>query len=242
MIPIFNDFDSYDDENRWEGNINSDLGYIFLNFFKKLPKYWFAKFYSNFLLKSLPKFPFQLDIPDSNTIFSWIEDLCRTPHRRPGTPEGHNAEDWVAKKLSELGLNDVRKDPIPIKVWSSTNWELKIDNNLMPSFFIVNTGFTGPQGISAPLIYVGKGSAKDFAKKNVSEKIVVAEVPFPLLPLGLAFRILKLFNGVFYISNPDHSFTVSKSQYLNFVRQNFIGGSTLKNAPPNVNNLGFLII
>ncbi|MHA1311355.1 MAG: hypothetical protein ACTSQO_10550 [Candidatus Helarchaeota archaeon] len=68
---------------------------------------------------------------------------------------------------------------------------------------------------------------------DVSGKIVVADVPFSYISLGLGFRILKLLNGVYYISDPDHSFTISKSQYLNFVRRNFIGGSSLKNAPHN---------
>jgi len=233
VIFILNDLDIYEAEDRWESNVSSDLGVILINFLKKIPKYTYAKICSQSLIKKLPEYPYQLDIPDSDTIFSWIKGLCSTPHRRPGTPEGHKAEDWVLKKLTELGLNEVKKDPIPIKVWECTNWELKINNNKMPSFYVVNTGFTGPKGITAPLIYVGKGTAKDFKKKHVAGKIVVAEVPFPYIPLGLGFRILKFLNGAYYISDPDHSFTISKTQYLNFVRRNFIGGSTLKSAPPN---------
>jgi len=223
----------YADEDRWESEISTDLRDIFLNIFRKLPKYWYAKFCSKFSIKTLPKFPDSLDIPNSKTIFSWIKSLCATPHRRPGTPEGHKAEDWVSQKLIELGLKEVRKDPIPIKVWECTNWALKVQNDIMPSFFVVNTGFTSPQGVKAPLVYVGRGTPKDFAKKDVSGKIVVAEVPFPYIPIGLLFRVLKFLNGVYYISDPDYSLSVLKAQYLNFVRRNFIGGSTLKNAPLN---------
>jgi len=205
VIFILNDLDIYEAEDRWESNVSSDLGVILINFLKKIPKYTYTKIYSQLLIKKLPEYSYQLDIPDSDIIFSWIKGLCSTPHRRPGTPEGHKAEDWVFKKLTELGLNEVKKDPIPIKVWECTNWELKINNIKMPSFYVVNTGFTGPKGITAPLIYVGKGTAKDFKKKHVAGKIVVAEVPFPYIPLGLGFRILKFLNGAYYISDPDHS-------------------------------------
>ncbi|MHA1652069.1 MAG: hypothetical protein ACTSYB_17945, partial [Candidatus Helarchaeota archaeon] len=59
----------YADEDRWESEINTDLRDIFLNIFRKLPKYWYAKFCSKFLIKTLPKFPDSLDIPNSKTIF-----------------------------------------------------------------------------------------------------------------------------------------------------------------------------
>ncbi len=56
------------------------------------------------------------------------------------------------------------------------------------------TAFTGREGVTAPLIYVGRGRlSASFWKKEVRGKIVVAEVPFPTLPTG---RLLKaLGNG-----------------------------------------------
>ncbi|MHA1149453.1 MAG: M28 family peptidase [Promethearchaeota archaeon] len=107
---------------------------------------------------------------------------------------------------------------------------MRVGNQEIPSFYCVNTGFTDSQGITAPLIYVGKGRAKDFKNIDVSGKIVVAEVTFPFIPIGLLFNFLKLIRGVYYISDPDGSLSLLKGQYLNFVRKNFIGGTTDTNA------------
>ena len=148
---------------------------------KKIPHYWLSKIGVKKLIKSLPNFRENLEIPDSDMIFSWIKGICQTPHRRPGTPEHLKAEEWVLNELNELGLENITKDPIQINVWSAKKWSLRVDGKEIPSFFVVNTGFTDLQGITAPLIYVGKGRTKDFKKLDVSGKIVVAEVSKKLM-------------------------------------------------------------
>ncbi|NVM52953.1 MAG: M28 family peptidase [Candidatus Helarchaeota archaeon] len=181
----------------------------------------------------MPEYEAELKLPDSDEIFAWITRICRTPHRRPGTPEGHEAEQWVAKKLKEFELENVTMDPIPITVWNAVRWSLKVDDWEIPSFFVVNTGFTSTQGVTAPLVYVGTGTWKDFKKVDVAEKIVVADVPFPYMPTGVLVKLLQVLGASYCISDPDHSLTLRAGQYLNFVRQNFIGGATSDTAPPS---------
>ena len=200
---------------------------------KKVPKYWLSKVGVKKLIKRLPIFKERLDIPSSDKIFSWIEGICQTPHRRPGTAEDHKAEEWVINQFKEFGLEQITRDPISINVWQAEKWSLRVNDKEMPSFFVVNSGFTPSTGIIAPLIYVGKGRAKDFKNLDVKGKIVVADVPFPYIPMGILFNFLKLLRAVYHISNPDYSLRLLTANYINFVRQNFMGGTTLETAADN---------
>ena len=121
-------------------------------------------------------------------------------------------------------------DPIPITVWSASEWSLKAGDEEVPCFFVVNTAFTGPDGVKGPLAYVGTGTAKDYARVDVSGKIVVADVPFPKLPTGVLMRLMR---AAYVLSDPENRITLGASQYLNFARQNFIGGTTEEEAPEN---------
>jgi hypothetical protein len=161
-------------------------------------------------------------------MYAWLEELCETPHRCPGTPEGHRAERWVAEKLRAFGVEDVRQDPIPMTVWTSQRWSLEVEGRVVPSFDVVNTSFTAPKGVTAPMVYVGTGAPGDFERVDVSGKIVVADVPFPVLPTGFIMRLLR---ACYILSDPDHTLSFGSRQRLNFVRQNFLGGVTADNAP-----------
>jgi len=215
---------------RLETQVNPNLASTLGRLLKRLPQIWSLKREAKKLAATLAESEGVATPPDSETIFGWIEELCQTPHRRPGTSEGHRAESWVADRFREMGLEQVTLDPIPIAVWTAQRWSLRVAGQEIPSFFVVNTGFTGPEGVSAPLVYIGIGQPRDFAGKEVAGKIVVAEVPFPKIPYG---ALLKLSGAAYTISDPDGSITLSSSQYLNFVRQNFIGGTTAENAPAN---------
>jgi len=82
--------------------------------------------------------------------------------------------------------------------------------------------------VTSSLAYVGTGMAKDFENANVSGKIVVADVTFPLLPTGV---LMKLMRARYFLSDPDGWVTLGSRQYLNFARQNFMGGETAETAP-----------
>ncbi|MHA1274472.1 MAG: M28 family peptidase [Promethearchaeota archaeon] len=210
-----------------------DPFHIIFRFIKSIFKIWHSKIvarsFLNFSFYPKPKFK----IPNSSEIFSWISELCATPHRRPGTPEGHRGEQWIENKLKELGLKEINKDSIPIIEWSAENWSLKVNNSEIPSFYVVNTRFTENNSIEAPLVFVGKGKSKNFKKVDVRDKIVVAEVPFPYMPVGILLKILKILGIALYISDPENKLNIKSGQYLNFVRKNFIGGTASKNAPKN---------
>ncbi len=184
-------------------------------------------------LHNLPEFSGDINVPSTEKIYTWVDELCTTPHRRAGTPEGHQAEEWLVERFKEFGLEDVSRDPVPITVWTADDWSLKVDEEEISSFFTVNTGFTNSDGITAPLAYVGRGRPKDFKLINVSGKIVVAEVPFPYLPTGV---LTKLLGAAYTISDPEKSITIRTGQWLNFARLNFPGefGEEIQNVTRDV--------
>lgn len=182
--------------------------------------------------KEIPNLPEAIpaQIPDSATIYKWIEGLCATPHRRAGTPEGHRGEDYVAAKLREAGVETVTMDPIEMTVWAPTNWKLIIEDQGQrqdfPCFFVVNTQFTGPEGVSGELVYVGEGKPEDFARNSVHGKIVVADVPFSTFPTGLIAKLSE-----YYLSDPEKSIGWGTKMVMIYIPENFPRQSP--GEPPN---------
>lgn len=215
---------------RWESKISTHPRDAVLRFARNLPGIWRARRRARRVLQGLPEYPLDASLPGSEEIFAWVRGLCQTPHRRPGTPEGRRGEEWVAERLREFGL-DVHLDPVPITVWTAHRWALEVEGRRVPSFFLVNAAFTGPGGVTAPLVYVGKGRPRDLAGADVSGRIVVAEVPFPYVPTGLLVRFLARLGAAYPISDPTGAITLRSGQYLNFVRRNFIGGAEEAEAP-----------
>jgi len=220
-----------EDGTRWESDVSTRTSDAILNILKRLPTTWSQTRKARAIADSIGELEVDLDLPGSDAIYSWIEGICSTQHRRPGSPEGQVAEEWVEERFGEIGLDQVSVDPIPITVWNPDRWSLSVNGEIIPSFFIPNTGFTGPEGIRAPLVYAGKGRPDEMEKAGVKGKIVVAEVTFPVMPTGLALKGLR---AAYYISDPDGSISLGTRQYLNFVRQNFIGGASgPETAPEN---------
>ncbi len=188
---------------------------------KFLPDYFMLKSRAKAEVETLPQ-AVSAPVPDSAAIYQWIEELCATPHRRPGTPEGRTGEDYVAARFRELGLENVTKDPIEITVWSAERWRLIIEDRGeridFPCFYVPNTEFTGPEGVSGEMVYVGEGEPDVFEKVSVRGKIVVADVPFPTFPTGI---LMKLLGGGYCLSDPEKSIGWRTKQEMGFVRENF---------------------
>jgi predicted peptidase len=126
------------------------------------------------LKPTLPVFRDPVPIPSNDTIFEWIKGLCSTPHRRPGTAEGHQAEAWVARQFQALGLENVTSDRVPIKVWQAQKWGLQVAGKPAECFFLLNSGFTGARGVTAPLLWADDGQFGDLRPSEAKGKIVVA--------------------------------------------------------------------
>lgn len=206
---------------RWEQTSSTRTSRALVDIVKRLPRIWADRSRARQLAAGLAVDPGEVPVAPDALLASWVRDACATPHRRPGTPEGARAEDWVAARFREMGLADVALDPIPIPVWQARRGTLTVGGQAVPCFPVIHTAFTATGGLTAPLAWVGTGTAGDFARTDVAGRIVVADVPFPRMPTGLLMRGLK---ACYHLSDPGGQIGLSTTQHLNFVRQNFIGG------------------
>lgn len=143
-----------------------------------------------------PAICFAADMPSNEEIFGWITDLCRHPHRRPGTDFGHEAERYMLEKFKSFGLSQCRLEPIEITVWTPDRWELAVNTSegevRLPCFFVPYTEFTTPAGVEAQLLYIGDGEGAQDASHDVKGKIVVADMRFGTIPIDALRAIAHL--------------------------------------------------
>ena len=162
----------------------------------------------------------RVDIQNSGQIQNDLETICKVPHRRIGTEYAHEIEDFLVNKCKELGLESVQKEPVDVIDWSAKNWKLTVATKNgeieIPCFYMLNSGFTAEDGITAPMVYVETGQEKDFKDKDVRDKIVVADIECPSLPLGKLLKLTKLF----YLSDPTNSIDAATELILTFVLAN----------------------
>ncbi len=187
--------------------------------------------------KLLPHIPFQkaaIHVPDSQVIQKDLEKICSVPHRRIGTKEAHEIEDFIEQVFKECGLEQVKKDALEVINWVATNWKLTVKSSSktveIPCFYVLNMAFTGKEGIKAPLVYVGTGMDKDFKNVDVKGKIVVADIIFPTLPLGKLLKLAK----PYHVADPFNKIDNTTELILTFALTNFppqaLGGNPRKDS------------
>ncbi|HZA78300.1 MAG TPA: M28 family peptidase [Acidimicrobiales bacterium] len=66
------------------------------------------------------------DVPAGATIFGWIAEVFEQGVRRPGYPANGWAEGWIADRFREIGLENVRLEPITVSRWEPTDWSLEV--------------------------------------------------------------------------------------------------------------------
>lgn len=65
-------------------------------------------------------------VPAEAAIFGWISEVFGHGIRRPGYPADEWAEGWIAERFTELGLAQVRREPITVTRWEPTEWSLAV--------------------------------------------------------------------------------------------------------------------
>lgn len=181
-------------------------------------------------------------LPSGDEIFSYVEEVCRTPHRRIGSPEARQAEDYIIGEMERiLGTGHVGVEEVACDVYKATGWSLEVEDDgvtrAFPAFYTVNTGIVygeKPTGGAAtgPMVWAGEGTPEEFDKLgNIQGKIIVAQCTFPKFPVGL---VQMLYDDGYYTSDPTGSFNLLTSQDLTFVRSNFPAEYTEAKNPESV--------
>jgi hypothetical protein len=109
--------------------------------------------------------------------------------RVSGTPAEIHTIEWVVSRLKTLGLADAHAETFPIEppLWFPDLWEVRLipsqamgsgssDVVLKSAFPEANGKTTPTEGVTAPLVFVGRGSAAEFANVDVKGKIAVVHV------------------------------------------------------------------
>jgi hypothetical protein len=159
-------------------------------------------------------------IPDQEEIMGWIDTVCAPDNRRPGEAGDLAGEDFIADKFKEFGLQHITKERVDITLWRAAQWALRVQTKngevLIPSFYTLNTGFTGEDGVTAEMVFVNTGSAADFEQFDVRGKIVVMDMEFAVLPI-LPLMLLK----GYFLYDPQDTFTWWWAQPAIWVRKNW---------------------
>ena len=133
-------------------------------------------------------------MPPTDEIFGWAQELTEMGPRQVGTENGRKAQSYVKEKLESFGLENIEIIKSDSTLWNCNKWKLTVAGEEIPSYFMTHTfndgsfgKFSTPEGgLEAEIVYVGDGDRKDFKNTNVSGKIVMANVKFMKVPVGLA--------------------------------------------------------
>ena len=64
----------------------------------------------------------------------WIATIVAQGIRRPGYPADRWSEEWTAERMRELGLADVRLEPLELPYWEPRRAELRVDDEVFTGF------------------------------------------------------------------------------------------------------------
>ena len=106
--------------------------------------------------------------------------------RIPGTKYDQATQQYVAAKFREFGLQDIRTQELPLTPqWMAKSWSLSFSKGgqqvaLTATFPMGRSPSTPVGGFDLPLVWVGLGTAADFAGRDVHGKaVVIYSVPEP---------------------------------------------------------------
>src|SRR5262245_5047244 len=125
------------------------------------------------------------ELPSREEMLGWIQALSDGPHRLAGTAGGRRAEDLLEKWFQEIGLPEVARETIPLESWEPVEAALSCQGEDFPAYPVSRSVFTGPEGLSAPMVFAGQSDAEEIAARDIAGKIVVAEVGFAPRPYQL---------------------------------------------------------
>jgi hypothetical protein len=99
--------------------------------------------------------------------------------RIAGTPYDRMTQDWLMDRFRKLGLKDLRRQEIAMKpLWYPTAWSAEFTvggktTELKSAFPITESPGTKDDGMTAPVVWVGLGTAADFQGRDVRGKSVM---------------------------------------------------------------------
>jgi len=97
--------------------------------------------------------------------------------RWAGTTAERAVSERVAQEMKAMGLANVRLEPVPVDVFEFEEASLTVAGRRIVASTVAGVPPTGPEGITAPVVYVGGGTAADLdAAGDVAGKIVLVDL------------------------------------------------------------------
>lgn len=120
-------------------------------------------------------------IPSAADQLAWIEAVLAFGVRRPGSPQDQATADWCEARFRELGLEDVRQEPVPLPHWQSehatlTAWTADATVTL-PGLALPHT--QPADGVEAPVVRFEPGD--DATGAIAVETVTLSELPQSLM-------------------------------------------------------------
>jgi hypothetical protein len=120
------------------------------------------------------------NVPDSETIYGWIEEIFSWGIRRPAYPADFRAEDFIADQFASFGLQKIRKEPAPLPCWEPQSQSLTVTSGTET---IAAPCFPLPH--SAPCTELGLPLVDGAGESDTAGKAVLVSSPLLQLPTTL---------------------------------------------------------
>ena len=119
-------------------------------------------------------------IPGAATQLAWIEEVLAFGIRRPGSPQDQAVADWCEERFRELGLQDVRQEPVPLPHWQSDHATLTAWPEGRPDESVTLPGLALPHTapadrLEAPVVRFTEGD--DATGAIAVETVAMSELP-----------------------------------------------------------------
>jgi hypothetical protein len=122
--------------------------------------------------------------PDDLTIEekAYLYDLQRltaSPHRLSGTREAAAVAEYITHQLKRIGVEDVFALDMPVWQTTTERCDIELDGATLPLKplrpNVIVPPVTPPEGLTGPLMYVGRGTLSDYGTRSALGAIVVID-------------------------------------------------------------------
>ena len=112
-------------------------------------------------------------------IDTYLNSLGTNPDlgfRWAGTSSDDAAAYYLAKQMRAMGLRHVRLEPVPVDEFGFTHADVTVGDHVMMASSLIGVRPTPKKGITSEVVYVGQGTASDFAAApDVRGKLVLVD-------------------------------------------------------------------
>jgi hypothetical protein len=116
-----------------------------------------------------------------------IDDQGREWFRNSGSPAQDRAAEWLASEMTNIGLKEVEKEPIPCHGWTFKGAYVQVVDPIVGPKWLAGGDAGIPGTVQSPnadldgsitreIVYVGLGRKQDYEGKDVRGKLVLVDI------------------------------------------------------------------